>query len=125
MGATDSWMIRDFFGYPQTREEENEEQKAEVDTFGLSGTSAVVDGDGDGVTGSDDCNDNDASQFPGAAETCDGVDNNCDGQIDEGVLQTWFADADRDGFGDPSASAEGSLEGVLDARGPHGAQADT
>ncbi len=33
MGATDSWMIRDFFGFPQTREEETAAQKAEVDTW--------------------------------------------------------------------------------------------
>lgn len=32
-----------------------------------------------------DCNDSDASVNPGATEICDLVDNNCDGQIDEGV----------------------------------------
>ena len=32
-----------------------------------------------------DCDDNDAASYPGAAEICDGKDNNCDGQIDEGV----------------------------------------
>jgi len=30
-----------------------------------------------------DCNDNDNSVFPNALEICDGVDNNCDGQVDE------------------------------------------
>jgi hypothetical protein len=41
------------------------------------------------VLSNDDCNDNDATAYPGHAEVCgDGVDNNCDGQIDEGCLQT-------------------------------------
>ncbi len=31
-----------------------------------------------------DCNDNDASINPDASEVCDGIDNNCNGQIDEG-----------------------------------------
>ncbi|MBI4683131.1 MAG: hypothetical protein HY757_08545, partial [Nitrospirae bacterium] len=32
-----------------------------------------------------DCNDNNASIHPGAAELCDGLDNNCNGDIDEGI----------------------------------------
>ena len=37
------------------------------------------------VLSNDDCNDNDATAYPGHAEVCrDGVDNNCDGQVDEG-----------------------------------------
>jgi len=38
-----------------------------------------VDGDGDGVDACDDCDDNDATTFPGAEERCDGRDNDCDG----------------------------------------------
>ncbi|RLI49466.1 MAG: hypothetical protein DRP09_20635, partial [Candidatus Thorarchaeota archaeon] len=36
------------------------------------------------VVGGNDCDDNNAEIFPGAVEDCDGVDNNCDGVIDEG-----------------------------------------
>jgi len=51
----------------------------------------VLDADGDGYTAvgacsgsKDDCNDNDATINPGAAEVCgDGKDNNCNGIIDE------------------------------------------
>ncbi len=52
------------------------------------------------VTNSNDCNDNDASIRPNAQEVCDGVDNNCNDQIDEGVaMTTYYRDVDGDGFG--------------------------
>jgi hypothetical protein len=35
-------------------------------------------------------------------EVCDGVDNNCDGDTDEGVLITYYRDADEDGWGNGS-----------------------
>ncbi len=59
--------------------------------------------DQDGYSFGVDCDDQNATVFPGAPELCDGLDNNCDGQIDEGfVLHSYFADADGDGFGDLS-----------------------
>jgi hypothetical protein len=53
-----------------------------------------------------DCNDNNASINPGAAEVCDTVDNNCDGQIDEGLTTTYYQDADGDGYGNPVVSIQ-------------------
>lgn len=68
-----------------------------------AGTFCDQDGDGwDGNhCGGDDCDDNDPNVFPGNPERLDGVDNDCDGFVDEGV-QRWHRDADGDGFGDPS-----------------------
>lgn len=43
-----------------------------------------VDNDGDGFSPADgDCNDENASVYPGAPDPCDGVDQDCDGEVDE------------------------------------------
>lgn len=52
---------------------------------------------------SGDCNDNNAAINPAATEICDGVDNNCNSQTDEGVIPVWYKDADNDGYSDGSS----------------------
>ena len=65
-----------------------------------------VDVDGDGVTAEYDCDDGDAAVYPDAEELCDGIDNNCDGAVDEGLLGTFYVDADGDGYGGESDTVE-------------------
>jgi hypothetical protein len=65
----------------------------------LASCMGQVDADGDGWWAGSDCDDANANAFPGAAELCDGVDNNCDGNTDEGINVTYYTDADGDGFG--------------------------
>ncbi|MCB9793591.1 MAG: putative metal-binding motif-containing protein [Alphaproteobacteria bacterium] len=62
--------------------------------------------DGDGAGYAEDCDDADAALYPGAEEACDGVDQDCDGAVDEGVTSTWYADVDADGYGDPESPSE-------------------
>jgi MYXO-CTERM domain-containing protein len=65
-----------------------------------------VDGDGDGFALTD-CDDTDAAVHPGAAEYCNSVDDDCDGDTDEDTavdVVTWYEDADSDGFGNASTT---------------------
>lgn len=52
-----------------------------------------------------DCDDRDNTAYPGAAESCDGLDNDCNGRTDEGVGTDYYPDDDFDGYGDSLAAA--------------------
>lgn len=48
-----------------------------------------------------DCDDTVATVYPGAPETCDSLDQDCDGEVDEDATDasTWYLDGDEDGYG--------------------------
>ncbi len=65
------------------------------DTYCLNGFGGDFDNDGF-CGGSADCDDQNNATYPGAAEICDGKDNNCNTSIDEGipdVTNTWIGAA--------------------------------
>ncbi len=82
-----------------------------------SGTDCFVDADADGfgdpaapvpcdqgVATSGDCDDSDPGVHPGAAEACNDVDDDCDGQVDDADDDVvdglpFFVDGDGDGYG--------------------------
>ncbi len=69
---------------------------------GCGDKEEAVDNDGDGYTTIHDCDDSDPEIHPTATELCDGIDNDCDDEIDEEAADAlpWYGDNDGDGFGD-------------------------
>jgi hypothetical protein len=53
-----------------------------------------------------DCDDLDPAIHPGASETCNGKDDDCDATTDEGVTTTFYRDADGDTYGDPASTTQ-------------------
>jgi hypothetical protein len=83
---------------------------ADGDGYGDVGATTVACSQPSGhVADTSDCADDDAAIFPGSDERCDGVDNDCDGDVDEDSavdVDTFYADTDGDGYGDAGATAE-------------------
>ena len=95
---------------------------------------AWADEDGDGYGGGEaisvcdptgmvlvggDCDDADATISPDADELCDGIDNDCSGDIDENAIDqgTWYPDFDADGFGNeawPTSACEAPTGFIAD-----------
>ena len=80
-------------------------QDIDNDGYGDPATSMIVFGELPGyVNNPNDCNDTSASIHPAAIEICDGIDNDCDGFIDDADpdvvgMTTWYFDNDFDGLG--------------------------
>ena len=78
--------------------------------------NALVDGDGDGYSAAtcttaglfgDDCDDDNNTVYPGAAELCDMLDNDCDMAVDNDTATvSCMRDQDGDGFGDATMVME-------------------
>ena len=78
-------------------------QNITTGTATLATNDATIDNDGDGYSAIDgDCDDLDNTIYPTAVETCNGVDNDCDGDPTDGTPLAWYADIDGDGYGDPN-----------------------
>jgi hypothetical protein len=70
------------------------------------------DRDGDGATHDVDCDDRDPERFPGNVDICNGIDDDCDEEIDEDPDIVWYLDGDGDGFGTADEQLEPSCEGA-------------
>ena len=55
-----------------------------------------------------DCDDNDSTISPVAIELCDGVDQDCNGAMDDNPVNplSWYMDSDGDGYGDLNQSTQ-------------------
>jgi hypothetical protein len=77
-------------------------EDADGDGFASVEPTRGCDPPADAGTEGTDCDDADAAVFPGAGEVCDYADDDCDGEVDEGLpVWDWWRDADRDGYGAP------------------------
>ena len=74
-------------------------QDSDGDGFGGSTSIQSCEQPSGYVAQSGDCDDSDATINPNAVEVCDGIDNNCNGVVDEGLTSTFYQDSDGDGFG--------------------------
>ncbi len=86
------------------------------------------------VENATDCDDTLPAVNPAATEICDGIDNDCDNlvdsadpDVDPASFMSWYADADGDGFGDPTMvvdSCDPPADYVADATDCDDAAAD-
>jgi len=80
----------------------------DADGFGIADASvcACAASDAYPTAAAGDCDDSDSSVHPGAKETCDQQDEDCDAVVDEEAVgcTLWYQDSDGDGFGQDGSS---------------------
>jgi hypothetical protein len=87
---------------------------ADGDGFGATGAPVRGCRGGAGEVGqTGDCRDDEARVHPGADETCNGSDDDCDGRVDEDAVDggTFHLDGDGDGWGDPTQTVQACAPG--------------
>ena len=95
---------------------------SDEDGYGDDTTSLQSCSSPDGyVDNNNDCDDSTDLSAPNLEETCDGIDNNCDGNIDEQTgdsFSIYYLDLDEDGYGDLNSplSACSLPDGYVDTR---------
>ena len=73
---------------------------ADGDGFGNEDVYVYDCAPGEGyVANTEDCNDANPSISPLANEICDDIDNDCNGEVDDGVGTLWYVDMDGDQVG--------------------------
>ena len=81
-----------------------------VEAFNFAESYFYQDADMDGFYSFEDCDDNNPAVHPNAIETCDGIDNDCNGIADDGItVYTYYLDTDGDAFGDAAISLDTCL----------------
>ncbi len=87
------------------------------DCSGGSDNDADLDGHDAVDAGGDDCDDTDPAVNPSATEICNGIDDQCDGEIDAddddldiSSYLTFYIDGDGDGYGDPAGATHTGCE---------------
>ena len=92
-----------------------ETSAGEISAGGQPPCLSPQDCDNDGTASDLDCDDYDPSIFPGAPELCDGVDNSCNGEVDEVISSCYTGSTNTLGLGVCQAGLQRCIDEALSA----------